>query len=48
MIVSSASALTGQVAQREAGAAGVRVGLFLDAASARQWLSSCAPTPRSS
>jgi hypothetical protein len=45
-IVSSASALTGQVAQREASASGLRCALFIDAASARHWLAAVAPTPR--
>jgi len=42
-IVSSATVVSGQAVQREAAAAGIRVALFLDSQSARQWLSSCAP-----
>ena len=48
LIVSSASAVTGQTAQREASASGVRVGLFLDTESARRWLASCAPASEKS
>jgi hypothetical protein len=45
-VVSSASALTGQVAQREAPAMGLRCGLFVDAERARRWLDSVAPAPK--
>ena len=41
-IVSSASAVTGQVAQRVASASGLRCELFVDAGAARQWLTSFA------
>jgi hypothetical protein len=45
-VVSSASALTGQVAQREAPGMGLRCGLFLDPERARGWLDSVAPASK--
>jgi hypothetical protein len=43
-IVSSASAVSGQTAQREASAAGLRCALFMDAERARRWLDSAEPS----
>jgi hypothetical protein len=45
IIVSSATALMAQTAQREARAKGFRVGLFLDVESARRWLAGFGSSP---
>ena len=48
VVVSPAIVPAAESAQREAAAAGLRVGLFLDFERARRWLSAFAPEPRTS